>query len=125
MGLPAHHNLASSKAFVEVFSGRAHLTWCVAQHGVPVLPPVDIVAWPPLVSVTDALDPSFEETLNSWIDAGRVGWIHFGTECRTYSSARKWDDGGPKPLRDEDGIVLDYVSGSQREGCLLADRRTI
>ena len=110
LGRPGHHNLTTEKVFVEVFAGKAHLTWRVAQHNVPVLPFVDITPWPPLVASTDALDPAFETTLNQWIDAGRVGWIHFGTECRTYSKARKENDGGPRPVRDDRGIILDRVT---------------
>ena len=35
-----------------------------------------------------------------WLAAGAVIVLHFGTPCTTLSSARRWDDGGPTPLRD-------------------------
>ena len=83
LGRPGPHNATEKKVFLEIFCGKAHLSWSVAQHGVPLLTPLDLAAWPPLVPSTDALDVTIEPVINEWIDSGRVGWLHFGTECRT------------------------------------------
>ena len=55
-GRPDLFTTPETKTFVEIFAGRAHLSWSVAQIGVPILAPVELHPVPPLVLSTDALD---------------------------------------------------------------------
>ena len=121
-GRPDLFTAPESKCFLEVFAGRAHLSWTVAQMGVPVLAPVDLHPFPPLVHSTNALDQDTESAIGEWITAGKVGWIHLAPECKTFSSSRNSHDGGPPPLRDADGIILDNVQGHNRDKALTADK---
>jgi hypothetical protein len=90
--------------------------------GVPILAPVELHPVPPLVPSTDALDQDTESAIGEWITAGKVGWVHLAPECKTFSSSRNYHDGGPPPLRDEEGIILDSVQGHNREKVITADK---
>ena len=121
-GRPNIFTASENKVFLKVFAGRAHLSWTVAKMGVPILAPVKLRPVPPLVPCTDALDPDTGSPIGEWITAGKVGWVHLAPECKTFSRSRNYHDGGPLPLRDENGIILDSVKGPDREKILIADK---
>ena len=76
--------------FLELFAGKAGISEAVLLQGVPILPPVDIVV--------DIVDWNFWNKILAVITAGLVFFLHCGTPCNTFASARK-NDGGPPPLR--------------------------
>ena len=84
--------------FLEIFSGTARLTDHVAAMGVPVLPPVDIERSPLVPEPADVLDLGLWDRIMQLAHAGAIVFVHLGTPCNTFSSARKLD-GGPPPLR--------------------------
>ena len=114
-GRPNIFTAPENKVFLDVFAGRAHLSWTVAQMGVPILAPVELAPVLPLAPCTDALDPDTESFIGEWITAGKVGWVHLAPDCKTASSSRNFHGGRPLPLRDEDGIILDSAKGPDRE----------
>ena len=91
--LPAH---VSGGFFLEMFAGTAQLTLAMRAHGVPCLPPIE------KSEGTGWFEPSnaFEHIpkVQRWIQAGRIHMLHLGTECKTFSKARK-DDGMAPPIR--------------------------
>ena len=84
--------------FLEIFSGSARLTEQVKLLRMPILPPVDIECSPWVPVPQDALDAAFWDRLMSLALIGALFFVHFGTPCNTFTSARKLD-GGPRPLR--------------------------
>ncbi|CAL1156872.1 unnamed protein product [Cladocopium goreaui] len=65
---------------------------------VPVLPPVDIVPSPLVTTPRDLVDYVVWRQLLEILALGIVFFLHRGTPCNTFTSARK-EDGGPPPLR--------------------------
>ena len=84
--------------FLEVFSGTARLTTALRSMGVSCLPPIDIMPSEMVPEPSDVLDAAFWDFIMQLIMLGAIFFMHFGTPCNTFSSARK-DDGGPPPLR--------------------------
>ena len=84
--------------FLELFAGQAGLTEAVFLQGVPVLPPVEITPSALVTTPQDIVDVDFWILLMDIIALGIVFFLHCGTPCNTFTSARK-DDGGPPPLR--------------------------
>ena len=66
--------------------------------GVPILPPVDIVRSEMVQQSVDVVDLAPWLRIMEEITLGLVFFLHCGTPCNTFTSARK-DDGGPPPLR--------------------------
>ena len=88
--------ISKRRVFCEVFAGTAHLTQAMRAHGIVCLPPIELhpeVNWFEGSDVFDAL-----EKLKAWIGADLIALLHWGTECKTFSAARRWD-GGPPPIR--------------------------
>ena len=92
------HLTAQGPFFLELFAGKAGISEAVHLLGVPILPPVDIESSPLVDSPRDILDASFWAHVMMLIAAGLVFFLHSGTPCNTFTSARKLD-GGPPPLR--------------------------
>ena len=84
--------------FLELFAGKAGISEAVLLQGVPILPPVDIVISDMVAAPVDIVDWKFWNKILSVIMAGLVFFLHCGTPCNTFTSARK-NDGGPPPLR--------------------------
>ena len=84
--------------FLEVFSGTARLTAALRSSGIKCLPPIDIMVSELVPDRCDVLDAEFWDFVMQLILLGAVFFMHFGTPCNTFSSARK-NDGGPPPLR--------------------------
>ena len=84
--------------FLELFARLAGLTEAVHLAGVPVLPPVDIVPSPLVTTPRDLVDYVVWRQLLEILAVGVVFFLHCGTPCNTFTSARK-EDGGPPPLR--------------------------
>ena len=96
--------------FLELFAGLAGLTEAVYLAGVPVLPPVDIVPSPLVTTPRDLVDYVVWRQILEILALGVVFFLHCGTPCNTFTSARK-EDGGPPPLRSESQpLGLDNLS---------------
>ena len=83
--------------FLELFSGTATLTQAMLAHGVPCLPPVDIAQCSLVPTPMDVVDAHNWELIMRIIRLGGVRFLHCGTPCNTFSSARKADRGPPPP----------------------------
>ena len=70
-----------------------------------MLPPIDIVLSEMVKEVSDVVDAQVWQRVLRVLREGVVFYLHCGTPCNTFSSARK-DDGGPPPLRS-----LEYPMG--------------
>ena len=88
----------SGPYFLELFAGKAGLTEAVFLQGVPVMPPVELVPSKLVTTPQDVVDVDFWALLMDLLALGIVFFLHCGTPCNTFTSARK-DDGGPPPLR--------------------------
>ena len=88
----------SAPFFLELFAGKAGITEAVHLQGIPVLPPVDIEPCDLNPSPLDLVDVQVWMLIMDIIGRGWVFFLHCGTPCNTFTSARK-DDGGPPPLR--------------------------
>ena len=88
----------SGSFFLEIFAGKAGITDAVRLLGVQVLPPVDIVCSQHVLEPVDVLDVNTWDCILRVLRSGVVFFIHCGTPCNTFTSARK-HDGGPPPLR--------------------------
>ena len=84
--------------FLEVFSGTARLTASLKSLGIRCLPPIDIMVSELVPDGFDVVDAELWDFVMQLILLGAVFFMHFGTPCNTFSSARK-EDGGPPPLR--------------------------
>ena len=84
--------------FLEVFSGTARLSTYVASLGIPVLPPVDIELSEMVPQAVDVLDLEIWDRITQLAHVGAIFFVHLGTPCNSFSSARKLD-GRPPPLR--------------------------
>lgn len=70
----------------------------------------------------DILDPKVQTHLFKLIEAGCIGFIHFGTPCSSFSLARK-NDGGPPPLRDLQHLWgLPRLAALDRQKVLLGNQ---
>lgn len=69
--------------------------------GIPTLPPIDITICEQVPAAFDVVDADQWSFVMELIRAGAIRFLHCGTPCNTFSSARK-DDGGPPPLRSLD-----------------------
>ena len=118
---PSASEKVPRKFFVEVFAGKAVLSWTVAQCGIPIAPPIDCKSCPPLVTATNILTGRAKDTLLAWIRSGSVGWIHLATECRTFSRAAQFDGKGPPPIRDAWGNPLPNLTLKQQEDLKSGD----
>ena len=67
----------------------------------PVLPPVDVELSEWVPEIADVLDAQFWQRIMKLAHAGLLFFVHLGTPCNTFSSARKLDN-GPPPLRSKD-----------------------
>ena len=92
---------AQGAFFWEFFAGKAGLTEAVHVAGVPVLPPIDIESssWVPVA--VDIVDADQWRSIMRVLALAVVFFLHCGTPCNTFTSARK-NDGGPPPLRSQD-----------------------
>ena len=87
--------------FLEVFSGTARLTMAVLLNTVLwALPPIDFDTSTLVRASFDVLTSPHIPKVLRWLASGAIVALHFGTPCTTFSAARRWDDGGPTPLRD-------------------------
>ena len=93
-----HWLFSAGPFFLELFAGKAGITEAVFLAGVPVLPPVDIVASDLVRTPVDLVDATFWQSLVDILVLGVVFFLHCGTPCNTFTAARK-ADGGPPPLR--------------------------
>ena len=71
------------------------------RAGIPTLPPIDITICEQVPTAFDVVDSDQWSVVMELIRAGAVRFLHCGTPCNTFASARK-DDGGPPPLRSHD-----------------------
>ena len=94
----AHRVAALGPWFLEIFSGTAHLTQAVKAVGVPCLPPIDVVLCDMVPTEFDVVDVNRWIFIMQLVMLGAIFFVHCGTPCNTFSSARK-EDGGPPPLR--------------------------
>ena len=65
---------------------------------IPCLPPVDITICQEVPTPFDVVDAEQWDFIFTLCKSGAIMFIHCGTPCNTFSSARKLD-GGPPPLR--------------------------
>ena len=93
-----HWLFSAGPFFLELFAGKAGITEAVFLAGVPVLPPVDIVASDLVRTPVDLVDATFWQRLVDILVLGVVFFLHCSTPCNTFTAARK-ADGGPPPLR--------------------------
>lgn len=84
--------------FLEIFSGTATLTQAARVAGVPCLPPIDITPCTLVPTPFDVVDAGKWDLIMKLAHRGALRFVHCGTPCNTFSSARKLD-GGPPPLR--------------------------
>jgi hypothetical protein len=91
--------------FLELFAGLAGLTEAVYLAGVPVLPPVDIVPSPLVTTPRDLVDYVVWRQILEILALGVVFFLHCGTPCNTFTSARK-----------EDGALLPCALSPSRSG---------
>ena len=80
-----------------MFAGTAQLTLAMRTAGVICPPPIQKCPGEAWFKPTNAF--SHEEKIKNWIRSGAVRFLHCGTECKTFSSARKFDGRGPPPIR--------------------------
>ena len=88
------------KYALEIFSGAGHFAQACASAG------LDCVAWDILDGAgADVLAPHAAERLCHQIASGDVAVVLLGTDCKSWSRARRADGRGPGPLRDDgDGL---------------------
>ena len=115
--VPEH--LRQEGFFVEIFAGTARLTMSMSTLGVMCLPPVEL-------NPQDWFDKSdaFEAwpKLEAWVESGAINYAHFGTECKTFSRARRHDGKAP-PIRHPETLKpLPSCNKEQREKVLLGTR---
>ena len=87
-----------SPFFLELFAGKAGITEAVQLMGVPTLPPVDLLCSEAVLESMDVVDARVWQQIMRVLALGIVFYLHCGTPCNTFTSARKLD-GGPPPLR--------------------------
>ena len=88
----------SGPFFLELFAGKAGISDAVRLAGVQALPPVDIVLSESVPVSVDVVDLTMWHRIMFVLKLGIVLFLHCGTPCNTFTSARKLD-GGPPPLR--------------------------
>ena len=88
--------------------------------GVTCLPPIEKE---PTVDWFDASDAfAQEDKLKAWITSGLIGYIHFGTECKSFSTGRRGPP-GPRPIRDRWTLKpIDGISASEYDKVVMGDR---
>ena len=92
------------KFFVEIFAGKAGLSRGVQLRGkLAVLPPIELEVSEHVPFAASIMDEKIKKKLETWLRAGVIHLIHFGTPCTSFSRARR-DDGGPPPVRDDDNL---------------------
>ena len=112
-----HWLFSAGPFFLELFAGKAGITEAVFLAGVPVLPPVDIVASDLVRTPVDLVDATFWQSLVDILVLGVVFFLHCGTPCNTFTAARK-ADGGPPPLRSpQEPLGLEGLS--EQDSCLV------
>jgi hypothetical protein len=112
-----HWLFSAGPFFLELFAGKAGITEAVFLAGVPVLPPVDIVASDLVRTPVDLVDAIFWQSLVDILVLGVVFFLHCGTPCNTFTAARK-ADGGPPPLRSpQEPLGLEGLS--EQDSCLV------
>jgi hypothetical protein len=82
-------------AVLEVFAGSAGVTLACAELGLQTLEPWDWMYG----SQYDVSIARNKRKLYRILESGTISCVWFGTPCSTYSSARKFDDLGPPPIR--------------------------
>ena len=97
----AHQLRQTGPFFCEIFAGKAGLSEAVQLAGVPILPPVDIETSDQVPCSIDVVDVAQWQKIMDVLWLAVVFFLHCGTPCNTYTSARK-HDGGPPPLRSPD-----------------------
>jgi hypothetical protein len=90
----------SGPFFLELFAGKAGISDAVQLAGVQALPPVDITISTSVPVSVDVVDLTMWHRIMFVIKMGVVLFLHCGTPCNTFTSARKLD-GGPPPLRSQ------------------------
>ncbi|CAL1129875.1 unnamed protein product, partial [Cladocopium goreaui] len=88
----------SGPFFLELFAGKAGISDAVRLAGVQALPPVDIVLSESVPVSVDVVDLTMWHRIMFVLKLGIVLFLHCGTPCNTFTSARKLD-GDPPPLR--------------------------
>jgi len=84
---------------LEVFAGTGRITSAICKAGRDCFP-IDICIDPS----HNLLDIHVEHRILHLLDSGRVDSLWLGMPCTSFSTARKWDDLGPGPLRDMDNL---------------------
>ena len=49
----------------------------------------------------DLIDDWFRRTIGDDYESGIYDGVGSASPCSTFAASRRWDDGGPPPLRDE------------------------
>ena len=109
---PEGQAIASSKKYVlEIFSGCARLSRACAQKGFFCIA-YDIEYG----DLCDLLNSKVVDSLCKFTrkHAHEIALVWFGTPCTTWSRARK-NDGGPRPLRDDDSGLMGLAGLSVSE----------
>ncbi len=76
---------AGRRCFIEIFAGCARLSGAVADAGVNLGMPWDLK----LNGCLDVLVPANESLIRWLISTGRAWFVHFGTPCTPWSTARR------------------------------------
>ena len=94
------------RRFAEVFCGVGHLAKAFAREG------IESEGWDILDGPgADFLDPQVVENFKRRILDHKYLAIHFGFPCISWSRARRFDNKGPPPLRDDtDHLMFGIIS---------------
>ena len=85
----------SGPFFLELFAGKAGISDAVRLAGVQALPPADIVLSESVPVSVDVVDLTMWHRIMFVLKLGIVLFLHCGTPCNTFTSARKLDGGPP------------------------------
>ena len=81
---------------LEIFSGSGTLTACCVSEGLPMFHPFD--------TLHGEAFSAFAERIDRWIVGGLVAFVWLGPPCKSFSSLRYMDKGGPlRPTGNPEG----------------------
>ena len=95
---------------VEIFNGCARHSKACAKAGFHVIA-YDIEYGPGC----NMLDPKIVSQLLRFMKRRKVALVWLGTPCTSWNRARR-EDGGPKPLRDDDEFLMGFPNVSFKDG---------
>ena len=88
---------------LELFSGTARVSKVLAKHG------WHSEAWDILYGPTcDLTDVNRVNSILDRIRRGEIQYVHIGLPCNSWSRARRFDNRGPGPLRDDSKYLMGF-----------------